>query len=104
MLRDLSCYTLLMADSNFFGSPIPTIRVILAVIMLLSAITVAVLVLFQTSNSDGTSAFTGGSASKDNETFYGRNKGRRVESKLKMWTFITAGVLAVCSIVFYVLR
>ncbi len=76
------------------------LRIVLAIFMLISGVAAIVLVLFQSSNSDGTSALSGGSPS---ESFYQRNKGRNKESQYKLWTFICAGFLAVCSIVFFVL-
>ena len=38
------------------------------------------------------------------ETFYGKNKGRSIESKLKMWTIICLAVLAVLAIIFFILQ
>lgn len=70
--------------------------------MLVSGVAAIVLVLLQESNSDGTSALSGGSAS-DSDSFYGKNKGKRIEAKLKTWTFVSAIALAVFSIVFFIL-
>ena len=81
----------------------PTIiaRIILAILMLASGVAAIVLVLLQNSNSDGTSAFSGGSNQSD--TFYAKNKSKRKESLLKIWTYACAIVLALCSIVFFIL-
>jgi preprotein translocase subunit SecG len=76
------------------------LRIILAILMLISGIAAIILVLFQSSNSDGTSALSGGGSG---ESFYQKNKGRNKESQYKTWTFICAGLLAVCSIVFFIL-
>ncbi len=54
------------------------------------------LVLFQQSNSDGIQGITGSS-----ETFFGKNKGRSLESRMKKWTWICLAVIAVLAIVAY---
>lgn len=66
-------------------------------LMFIAALAAIVLVLLQQSNSDGIEGITGSS-----ETFFGKNKGQSIESKLKKWTWICLGVLAVIAIVFYV--
>lgn len=68
-------------------------------LMAVAAIAAIVLVLLQPSNSEGISALGGSS-----ETFYGKNKGQSTEAKLKMWTYICLGVLAVLAIVFFILQ
>ncbi len=72
---------------------------ILIVIMAIAAVASIVLILLQPGNSDGIDALGGSS-----ETFYGKNKGRSIESKLKMWTYICLGVLGVLAIVFFILQ
>ncbi len=67
------------------------------VLMFVAALGAIILVLLQQSNSDGIQGITGSS-----ETFFGKNKGQSIESKLKKWTWITLCVLAVLSIIFYV--
>ncbi|MEG1528513.1 MAG: preprotein translocase subunit SecG [Clostridia bacterium] len=79
------------------------IRIILVILMFLSGVVATILVLLQRSNSDGTSALSGSGSGKDSNSFYQRNKGMRKESVYKMWTFICSAVLAVCSIVFFIL-
>ncbi len=54
------------------------------------------LVLFQQSNSDGIQGITGSS-----ETFFGKNKGRSLESRMKKWTWICLVIIAVLAIVAY---
>ena len=66
-------------------------------LMFVAALVAIILVLLQQSNSDGIQGITGSS-----ETFFGKNKGQSIESKLKKWTWISLGVLAVLSIIFYV--
>lgn len=75
------------------------ICVILVLLMLVAAVAAIILVLMQPSNSDGIQAIQGSS-----ETFFGKNKGKSIEEKMKKWTFICLGVLAVLSIVFFILR
>ncbi|MCD8309229.1 MAG: preprotein translocase subunit SecG [Clostridia bacterium] len=55
--------------------------------------------MFQKSNSDGIQGITGSS-----ETFFGKNKGRSIESKLKKWTWILLIVMAVLSIAIYIMQ
>ena len=69
------------------------------VLMAIAAIAALVLVLLQPGNSDGIDALGGSS-----ETFYGKNKGRSIESKLKLWTYICLGILAVLAVLFFILQ
>ncbi len=71
----------------------------LIILMAVAAITAIVLVLLQPSNSSGIDALGGSS-----ETFYGKNKGKSIEAKMKTWTWICLAILVVLSIVFYVLQ
>ena len=75
------------------------INLILIISMAISAIAAIVLVLLQPGNSDGMDALGGSS-----ETFYGKNKGRSIESKLKLWTYICLGVLAALSVIFFIMQ
>ncbi|MGN1235767.1 MAG: preprotein translocase subunit SecG [Christensenellaceae bacterium] len=76
-----------------------TISIILVVAMLLAAIVAIVLVMMQPSNSDGIQAIQGSS-----ETFFGKNKGKSIEEKLKKWTGICLAVLGILAIIFYVIQ
>lgn len=69
------------------------------ILMFIAAIVAIILVLFQQSNSDGIQSITGSS-----ETFFGKNKGQSIESKLKKWSWICLIVLAVLSIAFYIVQ
>ncbi len=71
----------------------------MVVLMALAAITAIVLVLLQPSNSSGIDALGGSS-----ETFFGKNKGKSIEAKMKKWTWICLAVLVVFSIAFYVIN
>ncbi len=67
--------------------------------MAVAAIAAIVLVLLQPGNSQGIDALGGSS-----ETFYGKNKGKSIEAKLKLWTIICLAVLTVLSVVFFILQ
>ena len=76
-----------------------TYRITSIVLMGVAALAAIILVLLQPGNSQGIDALGGSS-----ETFYGKNKGKSTEAKLKMWTFICLGVLAVLAVVFFILQ
>lgn len=67
------------------------------VIMALAAVTAIVLILLQPANSTGIDALGGSS-----ETFFGKNKGKSMEAKMKKWTIICLVVLLVFSVIFFV--
>ena len=73
------------------------LRTIAICAMFLAALAAIVLVLLQQSNSEGIEGITGSS-----ETFFGKNKGQSIESKLKKWSWICLGVLAFLAIAFYI--
>ena len=75
------------------------VSITLIVLMGVAALAAIVLVLLQPGNSQGIDALGGSS-----ETFYGKNKGKSTEAKLKMWTYICLGVLAVLAVVFFILQ
>ena len=65
----------------------------------LAALLGIILVLFQKSNSDGIQGITASS-----ETFFGKNRGRSIERKLKKWSWIVLGVIGVLAIVQYIVQ
>ena len=69
------------------------------ILIFLTALVAIILVLFQKSNSDGIQGITASS-----ETFFGKNRGQSIESKLKKWTWICMIVLGVLSIVVYIVN
>ena len=75
------------------------ICLVLLLIMMVCALVSIVIVLFQPGNSTGIDALGGSS-----ETFFGKNKGRSLESKMKKWTVISLVVLSVLAIVFFILQ
>lgn len=92
----------LLASSGLTGSQYTiyiTFTLLFIVLMFIAALVAIIAVLFQKSNSDGIQGITATS-----ETFYGKNKGRSIESKLKKWSWITLGVLGVLSVVIYIIQ
>lgn len=75
------------------------VSVILIVLMLVAAVAAIIMVLMQPANSDGINALSGSS-----DTFFGKNKGKSIEAKLKKATGICLTVLGVLAVVFYVLQ
>jgi preprotein translocase subunit SecG len=75
------------------------LSVTMIILMCVAALAAIVLILLQPSNSSGIDALGGSS-----ETFFGKNKGKSIEAKMKKWTWICLAILVVLSIVFYVLQ
>ena len=75
------------------------LSLIMIILMALAALAAIVLVLMQPSNSSGIDALGGSS-----ETFFGKNKGKSIEAKMKKWTWICLAVLVFFAIVFYILQ
>ena len=71
----------------------------LVILMAVAAVVAIVLILMQPSNSSGIDALGGSS-----ETFFGKNKGKSVEAKMKKWTWICLAVIIVLSIIFYIVQ
>ncbi|MBP3423078.1 MAG: preprotein translocase subunit SecG [Clostridia bacterium] len=69
------------------------------ILMCVTAVAAIILVLLQPANSSGIDALGGSS-----ETFFGKNKGKSLEAKMKKWTWICLAILVVLSIIFYVLQ
>jgi protein translocase SecG subunit len=78
-----------------------TIRIVLMALMLISAVYVVIVVMQQEDNSEGLGALAG--QNSENESFYGKNKAKNKEHRQKIWTIIASCVMAVCSIVFFIL-
>ena len=68
------------------------------VLIFIAALVAIFLVLFQKSNSDGIQGITASS-----ETFFGKNRGQSIENKLKKWTWVCLGVMAVLSFALYII-
>lgn len=78
-------------------------KIVLAAIILVCAGFIIVVVMLQSSNSDGMEAMSGKSSSDDRDSYYGKNSSNTKEGRLKTWTYICATALAVCAIVFLIL-
>ncbi|MCH5152151.1 MAG: preprotein translocase subunit SecG [Clostridiales bacterium] len=87
------------------ASVVAGVRIALAALALICTGFIIFIVMKQSGNSDGTEAFTGSSNKSDeSETYYGKNAGSRKEARLKLLTYVAAGVLAVCCIVMIILQ
>ena len=90
----------LLANMNDAQWVVYWIGMITCLVLIFVAALVAIfLVLFQKSNSDGIQGITASS-----ETFFGTNRGRSIESKLKKWSWIVLAVIGVLSVVAYVIQ
>lgn len=87
-----------LLDPVSFYKNYKIISIVLIILMALAAITAIILVLMQPSNSSGIDALGGSS-----ETFYGKNKGRSTEAKMRRWTWICLAILVVLAVAFYVI-
>ncbi len=97
----LSFITSLLAPASDWAT-YDTYRIVSFVfiaLMFVAAVVAIVLVMLTPGNSNGIDALGGTS-----ETFYGKNKGKSTEAKLKLWTYICLGVLAVLAVVFFILQ
>ncbi|MCH5148225.1 MAG: preprotein translocase subunit SecG [Clostridiales bacterium] len=72
---------------------------ILVILIFLVALFSVILVMLQKSNSDGIQGITASS-----ETFFGKHKGRSIESTLKKLTWIMLGVIGVLAIAAYIIQ
>ena len=99
----LNLMNLLVADIPYASPAHEKVHMILSVAMIIlmaiAALTTVVLVLLQPSNSSGIDALGGSS-----ETFFGKNKGKSIEAKMKKWTWICLAILIVFAITFYILQ
>ncbi len=75
------------------------LSVICLVVLFLTALFTIIIVLFQKSNSDGIQGITASS-----ETFFGKHKGKSIESRLKKWTWVCLGVIAFLAIALYIVN
>ena len=87
-----------LLDPVSFYKNYKIISIVLIILMALAAISAIILVLMQPANSSGIDALGGSS-----ETFYGKNKGKSTEAKMRRWTWICLAVLVVLAVAFYVI-
>ena len=69
-------------------------------VLILSALAIVAVVLFQKSNDEGLS----GAISGNSDTFYGRDKGAHTEKKLFKWTIIAGLVFTVAVLAVYIIQ
>lgn len=74
------------------------LSIICVVLVVLCSLFVIIVVMMQRSNSGGISAVTGSS-----ETFYGKNKSKTLDSKLKKLTVICLIIIAVLCVLYFVI-
>lgn len=90
---------------NSVANIVSGVKIALAALALICTAFIIFVVMQQSGNSDGMEAMTGSSKSNDeSESYYGRNAGSRKEAKLKLWTYICSGILAVCCITLLILQ
>ena len=95
----LNLINLLVPTSGALLYVYRTLSIILIALMALAAFAIIILILLQPSNSSGIDALGGSS-----ETFFGKNKGKSIEAKMKKWTWISLAILVVLSIAFFILQ
>ena len=99
----MGAYLLVPEGAAGMSDAIYTLYMVLSiaclVVLFLAALITVIIVLFQKSNSDGIQGITASS-----ETFFGKNRGKSIESKLKKWTWVCLGVLAFLSIALYIVN
>ena len=90
---------LLPTKSDAFYNLYMGLSVTMIALMFLSAAAAIVLVLLQPGNSTGIDALGGSS-----ETFFGKNKGKSIEARMKKWTIICLVILVIFSNCFYIIQ
>ena len=83
---------------------VSAVKIALAALALICTGFIVFIVMKQSGNSDGMELDGSSKNSDESETFYGKNAGSRKEARLKLLTYIAAGLLAVCCIVMIVLQ
>jgi len=71
------------------------IKYILCIVYVILCVMLIIIVLFQNSKQQGLSGAIAGTA----ETFFGKNKGRTIDAKLKKITAYGAGIFIILSII-----
>lgn len=89
---------MLLAGVGGFWDVWPIIKIVLLAIMLVCAVFIILVVMFQPGNSSGISALGGQS-----ETFLTKNKNKTFEYKMKVLTVISGIIFAVLCVVFAVI-
>lgn len=74
------------------------VKIALLILIVLLSIVMVLIVLLQPGNSEGLGAISGGA-----ETFFGKNKAKTLEGRLKKLTIIVAVALVVLCIVYAII-
>ncbi|MBQ7408472.1 MAG: preprotein translocase subunit SecG [Clostridia bacterium] len=69
------------------------------ILSFVSAVFLIIVVMIQPGNSSGLDALNGSS-----DTFYGKNKSKTIESKLKKLTVICVAIVVVLMVLFYLIQ
>ncbi len=80
------------------------VKIAVAALALIATGFIIFVVMQQKGNTDGMEAMTGSSKDDENESYYGKNSASRREHKLKVWTYVCAGVIALCCIAMIILN
>lgn len=88
----------MVSVAAWISNSFPTIRLVLLVLMVVLALAMIVVVLFQPSSGDGMGAISG----QISDTFYTKNKGRTLEGVMKRLTIVIGVSLFVVSILFFI--
>jgi len=88
---------LLLNIQDFKTDVLPVVRIVLVVIVLLASIALIVTTLLQSSaDENGATALSG------QESYYSQNKGASRDGKLKKATIITACIMVVAIVLYFV--
>ena len=87
----------LMAGITFEAYKV--LSIICVAVAAVCAVFILIVILIQQGNSDGTSALSGGAS----DTFYGNNKSKTMEHKLKVLTGICIGIIIALMVAFFIL-
>ena len=86
-----------LSVAGWIEDSFPIIRIVVICLMVLVALGLIVVIMFQPSSSSGMGALTG-----QRDTFYAKDKSKSLESVMKKITVILSIVEAVLAVVFFV--
>ncbi|MCI8413305.1 MAG: preprotein translocase subunit SecG [Clostridia bacterium] len=89
---------LLPSVATWITTSFPIIRMVLLILMVVLALAMIIVVLFQPSSGDGMGAISG----QLSDTFYTKNKGRSLEGVMKRLTIVLGICLFVISVLFFI--
>lgn len=77
---------------------VPAVRYVFLAVMFLCAVILIIVTLFQNSSNDEGAFLSGGAT----ESYYAKNKGGTMASKLKVITVVCAVIIAVIAVLYFV--